>query len=179
MDIQEYLKVIKDIQSIITPTETREAVPSQSLPVLTEQGFRLYRWGYPLAKKLLINARGETLEEKRLFKKPFQQERIIIPAKAYFEWNADRVKYRIHPEEALSMAGLHLRQADEDFFVIITTQANDQIEKIHARMPLILPQKSLSDWLYDEKAARRLIKPYTGKMDLKAVNPEQLHLFNL
>lgn len=179
MDIQEYLKVIKDIQSIITPTGVVEAFPSQALPVLTERGFKTYRWGYPLQKKLLINARGESLEEKRLFQGPFLHERIIIPARAYFEWNKDRVKYRISGQEALNMAGLHLHQGEEHYFVVITTDANAQVQRIHHRMPLLLAKESLSDWLYDEQASRRLITPYVKTLELQALTPEQLHIFEM
>lgn len=175
MDVQEYLRAIKDIESLITPLEEiREALPSQELPIIQEKGFTTAKWGYPIDKKLLINARSEGIEMKRLFAEPIRSSRCLIPAKAYFEWSPKRVKYRVETDEMMTMAGLVLG----DRFVLITADANEQISKIHHRMPVLLTPDEWHDYLFDSKKAIDLLKPYEGKLKLSALTPEQLSLFD-
>ena len=55
-------------------------------------------------------------------------------------------------------------------FTIVTTDANEQVARIHDRMPVILPMDALDTWLAgpaDE--ARALLKPWEGELNLRAV----------
>jgi putative SOS response-associated peptidase YedK len=42
-------------------------------------------------------------------------------------------------------------------FVIITTNANQSIEKVHNRMPVIINEKYIEDWLFDNRATMALL----------------------
>ena len=53
-------------------------------------------------------------------------------------------------EPVLYMAGFYNRFQEEERFIIITTQANESVKKIHDRMPLILERQELEDWIYDD-----------------------------
>ena len=69
---------------------------------------RLLGWGLGVdwTAKPLINARAETLAEKRTFR-PLLERRCLVPATAYFEWRKDgkaRHKNRIRPEDAVTRA---------------------------------------------------------------------------
>lgn len=179
MDVEEYLRAIRDIQSLVTPMEeVREARPSQELPIITKLGFETASWGFPLNKKLLINARSEGIEAKRMFANAILTRRCLIPAKAYFEWTSQRVKYRVETAEPMTMAGLTLPSSLGDRFVIITTEANEQIEAIHHRMPVLLTPDAWDDYLHDTTKALRLLQPYAGPLTLQALTPEQLSLFD-
>lgn len=179
MDVQEYLRAIKDIESLITPMEeVREALPSQALPIITTKGFEVANWGYPMDKKLLINARSEGIEQKRLFSQAIVTSRCLVPAKAYFEWSPKRVKYRVEMNEPMTMAGLTLSSPLGERFVIITADANPQISSIHHRMPVLIPRDQWDNYLHDTSHALSLLTPYDGSLTLSALTPEQLSLFD-
>lgn len=46
------------------------------------------KWGFAptYMKQLMINARSETISEKKLFKEAFFRRRCLIPASGYYEW---------------------------------------------------------------------------------------------
>src|ERR1700704_3717775 len=57
--------------------------------------FALVRWGLlpswvkePKAFSLLINARGETVNEKPAYKAAMKRRRCLIPADGFYEWQA-------------------------------------------------------------------------------------------
>lgn len=109
----------------------------------------LLRWGIAASwdTKPLINARAETLAERRTFR-PLLANRCLVPATAYLEWRrADRLrlKNRIAPEggEIVAFAGL----IDGDAFTIITCAPAPAIAYIHNRMPVILAVAAEAAWL--------------------------------
>jgi putative SOS response-associated peptidase YedK len=65
--------------------------PSQELPVVTDGGeFRRMEWGFTpsWAEESfdLINARAETITEKRSFADAFERRRCLVPATGFYEW---------------------------------------------------------------------------------------------
>ena len=111
-------------------------------------------WGFPQYQKsgLLINARAETVLERKMFRDSVLHRRCIIPAKQFYEWDSDKNKAAFLRENQpiLYMAGFYNCFLDEDRFVIITTQANESVSPVHHRMPLILDGNELEDWVYDD-----------------------------
>jgi putative SOS response-associated peptidase YedK len=171
--------------------------PTNLAPVVTKENndkdFNLFKWGFPLPKEkgsLLINARGETLEEKVTFKNLLKSKRCVIPASAFYEWKLvgkNKHKYLIKSQDKdfFYMAGLYntfidLHGNPYTGFVIITTAANEQMSAIHHRMPLILSsQEEVELWIdntsYDLASLKYLIRPYSGKL---SVEGETLSLFD-
>ena len=49
------------------------------------------------------------------------------------------------------MAGFYNRFQDEERFIILTTQANASVNPVHNRMPVVLENGELEDWVYDDK----------------------------
>jgi len=105
-------------------------------------------WGFAVdwSKSPLINARAETLTEKKTFL-PVLENRCIVPATAYFEWRKDgsrRLKNRISltSGEPFAMAGL----TDGERFTIVTCPPAATIAHIHNRMPVILAPEAESLW---------------------------------
>ncbi len=145
--------------------------PTQSVPVLRQLDtsapeFAAMRWGFVPSwaddvaiGARMINARSETIDEKRSFKKAFQNQRCLIPADGYFEWQksaAAKQPYFLHqPNDApFAMAGLwelNTKAADDSSpivsFTVITTAANSVTGKVHDRMPVILDSKDFEAWL--------------------------------
>ena len=48
------------------------------------------------------------------------------------------------------MAGFYNVFEGEDRFLILTTGANDSVKRVHARMPLLLNERELNSWVYDD-----------------------------
>jgi putative SOS response-associated peptidase YedK len=104
-----------------------------------------------------INAKSETLEERRAFREAFLRRRCVVPADGFYEWRGPKTQREpvwIHPSDGglLLFAGLYESwQAKpgewERTFTIITTQANGLIMAIHDRMPVILDDRAAEDWM--------------------------------
>jgi len=141
--------------------------PSQSAYVLTagkaasvpgdrkpSAVLRQMRWGFPghQGKGLVINARAESVLERRMFCDSVLYRRCVIPAKLFYEWDSSGNKAEFQRSDAsvLLMAGFYQRFDDTDRFVILTTQANASVSPVHDRMPLILEVSEVGKWLYDD-----------------------------
>lgn len=131
--------------------------------------------------KPLINARAETLAEKKSFK-PHLQSRCLVPATGYFEWRRagrNKLKNRIQVAgvEIFAFAGL----MHGPRFTILTCAPHRDIAHIHHRMPVILTPGGEAGWL-DQGApfaeVRHFLTPY-GAHPLTASEerPNQPDLF--
>jgi putative SOS response-associated peptidase YedK len=109
----------------------------------------------------MINARHETLLEKRSFKGPLEKRRCLVIADGYYEWRRvtpkEKHAYWITPKEGplLLLAGLweSNQKATGELVhscTIITTAANNAMNQIHDRMPVPLNGQTAQQWL-DEK----------------------------
>jgi len=161
--------------------------PTQSMPVVVKHSpnqLALMRWGLMPAwakdsrpGSPLINARAETLAEKRSFRQLLTAQRCLIPASGFYEWQqseAGKTPYYIHLKEQplFAFAGLYDRSVDaqgaEEFsYTIITTTPNALMAPIHNRMPVILRQEDEDAWLNpDETEPARLLPlllPYSAE----------------
>lgn len=132
----------------------------------------------------MINARAETITEKPSFKSAFNKRRGIIPANGFYEWKTtgkSKKPFFISPKDQglLGFGGIwesnsHLGAEAVETFSIITTAANQDMNDLHERMPLILPRESWKTWLdHEEVDAEKLgalLKPaQPGLLNLKEV----------
>ena len=163
--------------------------PTLEMPlVAVSRGRRVLdqvRWGLvpSWAKDLSIgskqiNARAESVTTKPAYKRAFVKRRAIVPADGFYEWEKRNEKQkqpwfiRRRDGEPLAFAGLweiwHDPKIGDDAprirtFTIITTEANDLLEPIHERMPVVLPESEWDRWLdpefQDVDALRQLLIP--------------------
>lgn len=155
---REIEKVVREVDEKLKRERRGDICPSQSAAVITGRKPHLLAeemtWGFPQYQKsgLLINARAETVLERKMFRDSVLHRRCIIPAKQFYEWDSDKNKAAFLRENQpiLYMAGFYNCFLDEDRFVIITTQANESVSPVHHRMPLILDGNELEDWVYDD-----------------------------
>ncbi|NLC04410.1 MAG: SOS response-associated peptidase [Tissierellia bacterium] len=160
---------------------SEEIFPTNTVPIIREIENRkidFLKWGFmpSFTKKPLINARGETVDIKPTFKNSFIQKRCIIPATSFFEWEKvgdKKIRRRISIKEHLfSMAGLYNSFYDDgkqyEAFTILTINANEQMQHIHERMPVILKKDNEDIWLNNEnkdiQELKSLIVPWEGKL---------------
>ncbi len=157
--------------------------PGQKIVCVINDGRRYkvgeIKWGFvPSFSKdenmgyKMINARGETIDQKVSFKNSFQNKRCLILADGYYEWK-DKKPYRIkvREKELFVMAGIweqYVRTDGSKLFTcaILTTSANDALNFIHERMPVILTEKQGRIWLDKNSSMDKLkglINPYDDK----------------
>ncbi len=140
--------------------------PSQRAPVITGRTQKLQLekmyWGFPQYKGngLLINARAETVLERKMFRDSVLNRRCFIPACGFYEWDKDknRVLFTSKTEPVLYMAGFFNMFQEKERFIVITTAANSSVSSVHDRMPLILEQNELQNWIYDEHFLNTALK---------------------
>lgn len=156
----EIEKVINNIDKrILLEQFTGDICPTANVPVIekTKQGLRLNtcKWGYLLSKSknLVINARVESVMDKPSFKNGILYHRLVVPASGFYEWNSMKEKSTFTKTDSsvLYMAGFCDWFENECRFVILTTEANDSMKKVHDRMPLILEEEQLDEWFDNEK----------------------------
>lgn len=166
--------------------------PTQEAPVIRAgaggaREVAMLRWGLvPFwAKDLkvgtkMINARSEGVETKPSFRAAVRERRCVVPATGFFEWQGEpgrKQPFAITlPGQALfAFAGLWERWKPAEgepveTFTIVTTDANEAVARIHDRMPVILPMAAIDAWLTaPPDAARALLKPYAGPVELRMV----------
>jgi putative SOS response-associated peptidase YedK len=135
------------------------------------------RWGLipfwakdPAIGSRMINARSETVAEKKAFRDALQRRRCIVPADGFYEWSrggASHGPHWIHPTGPglLGFAGLWERWNSPEgqrveSCTVLTTRANGVLSPIHDRMPVILPKTAYADWLDPEAPPERLAQLY-------------------
>ncbi|MEL7569113.1 MAG: SOS response-associated peptidase family protein [Eubacteriaceae bacterium] len=126
----------------------------------------IMNWGYASIKQntLVINARAETVDSINMFAKSMELYRCVVPSTGFYEWAKEekdgvsvksKYLFNLEGQYMVYMAGLYNK---DNKFAIITTKANDSMEKIHNRMPLIIQKKYLRDWIFDNEFAYRYLK---------------------
>ena len=171
--------------------------PSQDVAcVVGNGGNRLvrFRWGLvpfwaedPSIGYKMINARAETVAQKRSFARAFRKQRCLVIADGFYEWRKlaeakRKIPMYVHLREdrPFGFAGLYENWKSKDGKVlqsctIITTQPNELMVPIHNRMPVIIAPEERSLWLdntiQDPDRLMPLLVPYdAAKMDAYEVS---------
>lgn len=144
--------------------------PTHNVPVVAniegERVIHSMRWGllpfWAKDKKAgykMINARAETVEEKRSFSPSLKDRRCIIPVSGFYEWKreskTDKQAYAIKRKDdcPLLIAGLwacnkRVEEGTElETYTVLTHTPNTLVADIHNRMPVILDEDEIGTWL--------------------------------
>lgn len=161
---REIEKIVRNLDRKLQIERAGDIRPTDSALVLNRKEYQIIpekmNWGFPgyQGKGLLINARAESVLEKKTFRDSVLHRRCIIPAKGFYEWNGEKEKFCFEREEpVLFMAGCFKQFQGQNRFVILTTQANSSVASVHERMPLILERQELEDWVLDDRAVEFLL----------------------
>jgi len=109
----------------------------------------------------MINARAETVAEKPSYRAAFAHRRCVVLADGFYEWHRDgdlKTPYFISlaSGEPFALAGLWEAWNDKDSgdslqtTTILTVAANDFMQRLHHRMPVILQADTANIWLAGE-----------------------------
>ena len=128
--------------------QLNEVFPSQNAIVLYPRlngiDVDVKKWGIK-SKSLLINAKNETINERYTFKQ-LQNKRCAIVANGFFEWNKKKKIYITKENENyVYFAGLYNNQNE---FVILTGESENEMKYVHHRTPLILTHEEMIDYLH-------------------------------
>ncbi|HEY5563082.1 MAG TPA: SOS response-associated peptidase family protein [Clostridiaceae bacterium] len=151
----------KDQSDAVT---TGEIFPSNKAPVIIEEkeksSSEVFKWGYP----------------------GFNNSRCLIPASGFFEWKEegkrkDKYLIRLKSSNFFYMAGLCRTFIDNEgkaysAFVVITTQANSDMKRIHDRMPVILGEEAAYSFIKRKESIasiQKLIVPYSETLSIEKV----------
>ncbi len=186
-DVSEIKLDLKiDFDEIADYRPSWNAAPTTKLPVVVsrngERTLTLMRWGLipSWAKDLKIghatfNARAESLDTRPAFRGAWQAgRRCLVIADGYYERrDADKQPFAVAlgNRGPMTFAGLWDTWRAEDgdtirSFAIITTAANDLLEPLHDRMPVLIPPDRWAAWLGEKSttgtALNAMLKPYPG-----------------
>lgn len=167
--------------------------PTQAAPVILDRAPReltVARWGLlPFWAKSaneaykMINARSETLTQKKAFAEALEKHRCLVPCDGFYEWKKDptkRTPFYIAPTlgHPLAMAGLYSTWRSPDgvdvlTYTVITTTPNDAVKGVHDRMPAFLDRAEREQWLHggDPTALLALLHPFGGELSVTEVGP--------
>ncbi len=153
--------------------ERFNVAPRASLAIVRNDGpsrvLSWFRWGLvpSWAKQAsvgdkLTNARAETIAEKPSFRAALAKRRCIVPADGYYEWQRDpsdakrKLPHFFAPISGapLAFAGLWEMWRDPSqpdqilrTVALVTVEARGVAAEVHHRMPAILGDHAVSDWL--------------------------------
>jgi putative SOS response-associated peptidase YedK len=170
--------------------------PSLPIPVIrqteSQRSLSLLTWGliphWAKERKsglYTFNARAETVSEKPTFRAAFKSRRCLIPASAFYEWQAlpeHKQAYAIRRRDGapLALAGVWeswfdpATGAQVESCAIITVAANAQMQTIHQRMPAILEVEQYRPWLdpqlRDVTVLQGMLEARAVELDLLAVS---------
>ena len=159
--------------------------PSQQVIAVVNDGTKnrlgFLKWGLvpPWAKDekigyKMINARSETAAEKPSFRNAFKKKRCLVVADSFYEWKRTDdgktpMRIKLKSGEPFAFAALWESWKSPDGKTvntcsILTTKANELMETIHERMPVILTKEAEKIWLdpkvRDAEVLGSLLQPF-------------------
>jgi putative SOS response-associated peptidase YedK len=144
--------------------------PTDPVPAVVRHDGQLVlstmRWGLvpfwaddPRIGARMINARAETVADRRAFAESFERRRCLLPADGFYEWQragGQRLPWFVHRTDGDPMvfAGIWSSWRDPADRTsrlvtcsIITTTANGVLAPVHDRMPVVLDRADWDAWL--------------------------------
>jgi len=121
----------------------------------------------------LINARSESVAEKPSFRNLISRHRCVMPMNAYYEWKSMKKMGKAMKQPFAFFPGKDSGYDHESHFAVaslwstwrdaggrelvtcvaLTTEANDRVSQVHNRMPVLLTQDGIGQWLSEDVVA--------------------------
>lgn len=191
LEVENRFKAKIDNITTFKPQENSNGFDFPLTPIITDEApknITHYNWGLIPSwsqnediRKLTLNAKIETIEEKPSFKNSVNKRCLVI-ANGFYEWqwldskgkNKNKYEIGIGNEDLFAFAGIYSSWTNNvtgeiiNTYSIVTTQANELMSEIHnikKRMPIILKPEDETKWL-EHYPIKEFAFPY--EVDLKA-----------
>jgi putative SOS response-associated peptidase YedK len=178
----EALAEVFDIQQVPHLAAEYNIAPTQMVatviqnPESEKREFKQLHWGLipswakdPKMGVKLINARAETVAQKPAFRSAFKHRRCLVLADGFYEWQRQQGKkqpfyFRLQDGQPFAFAGLWERwetPTNDEIIscTILTTAANELLQPIHERMPVILEPQDYDLWLDSQVQTPETLQP--------------------
>jgi putative SOS response-associated peptidase YedK len=176
---EELLQYLNDDFDLFDTAEVQlpryNVAPSNEVLVITYDGryhLKKMKWGYvpvfnPSLK--LINIRSESVN-KYSFKKGFSENRCLVIADGFYEWDQMKNPYYFSSEKRFMFAGIY----QDNTVGILTTSSNHMMSDIHGRMPVMIEEEQYKEYLTELFPSHLLVSyeedGFTKKSVSKRVN---------
>lgn len=130
------------------------------------------QWGFPGFKpsQLIINARSETVKEKKMFSSAFKSTRCVFPTTGFFEWDKEKSKYLFTlSAQPIYICGFYKTFKEGARSIIITTEPNQSVSPIHNRMPLLIAKADINRYLTNDDFADDYLKRNMPELTVEKV----------
>ena len=139
--------------------------PTQVVGVIFSEEKRIFQdfmywklvpaWANESTNYNIINTRIESISEKAVWQGLFRHKRCLVPANGFYEWHKETKQpyfIKLKDEELMFMAGIYdikeyLDGSIHPSFSILTKEANEEISILHHRMPIVLPNNQIDDYI--------------------------------
>lgn len=202
LEVQARFKAkIKDLNNF-KPSEHINGFEFPKTPIIIDKNpaeIIHYNWGLIPSwakdediKKMTLNARAETIDEKPSFRNSVNKRCLVI-SNGFYEWQwhdskgKNKTKYEIGigNNELYAFAGLYSQWTDifteeiKNTYTIVTTEANSLMAEIHnikKRMPIILKPEDEVKWLNHEPVIN-FVFPYDVNLIASKIDEGNLSLW--
>jgi putative SOS response-associated peptidase YedK len=163
-----------------TKFSTQEVYPTQSSLVIVKNESLMttgMQWGFVKwdDKGRIINARQETVASSPFFKTSFDNNRCIILASGFYEWDQHKDRYliRLKDQSVQYMAGVYQIKDGQRMFAILTQAAQPDFEIIHNRQPVFLNKKDIEPYLSFDIHENAILTPRKWNFDITSMRIQQ------
>lgn len=124
-----------------------------------------------------INAKSETVATNGMFRDAYRTQRALLPVDGFFEWQVNedaqgKQPYAIAMKSGkpFCLAAIWEVWSNPDTgapirtFAIVTCPANELMNEIHHRMPVIVAPEDYDRWIGDEPNPADLLKPFPSEL---------------
>lgn len=197
LEVENRFNAKIDNISNFKPQENINGFDFPLTPIITDEAPNMithYNWGIIPSwsqnddiKKLTLNAKIETLDEKPSFKNSVNKRCLVI-ANGFYEWQwldakgkvKNKYEIGIGNDDLFAFAGIYSQWKDtttgiiRNTYSIITTEANPLMAEIHntkKRMPVILKPEDEKKWL-EHQPYQDFAFPYTVNLVANNLNSQ-------
>lgn len=192
---------IKDVEKF-KPTQHFNGFDFPLTPIITDKNpneIQHYNWGLIPSRekdenirKMTLNARIETVDEKPSFRNSINQRCLVI-ANGFYEWqwhdskgkNKTKFEIGIGNQDLFAFAGIYSQWIKKETgeikntYSILTTEANPLMAEIHnikKRMPIILKPEDEIKWL-QHNPIKYFAYPYEVNLVATKTHPDTITLW--
>ena len=153
------------------PPDARGQIPVVRLDQSGQAELVALHWSYlprwlPEKAKWRSIATAEQAPTNGFFRDSFRKRRALVPVSGFYEWDHKQTPARpnvihLHEWKPFFLGAIWDTWHDETGIALITTAANQAMQPIHHRMPLIIEPERALEWLTTD-TPEAFLKPYAG-----------------